>query len=54
MDTDPAGTLDFIWFKGDRIEVISSERKGEKPDPNDATIYGSDHFALVTEFEIHA
>jgi hypothetical protein len=52
MDTDPAETFDFIWFKGSGVTVHSSQRMGGRHAPDDATIYGSDHFSLVSEFEI--
>lgn len=56
MDTDPALTVDFIFFRigtsGKHIKVLSSVRLGEKPHPEDPTIYGSDHYPIVTEFEI--
>ena len=52
MDTDPPATLDFIWLKGDKVKVAKSERMGGRPDEADNTIYGSDHFPLVTDFII--
>jgi len=52
MDIDPPGTLDFIWYKGQRITVKGSYRLGDKCDPKDPTIYGSDHYPLITDFEI--
>lgn len=54
MDTDPAACLDFIFYKGKGIRPISSVRLGDKPEPKDPTIYGSDHYPIVSEFEIIA
>jgi len=51
MDTDPGGTLDFIFYKGPNVKVNSITRMGGRCDPKDPTIYGSDHFALVADFE---
>lgn len=52
MDTDPAGTFDFIFYKGNLkgVRVISCERMGASTEDHDSTIYGSDHFSLVAEF----
>jgi len=52
MDTDPPETYDFIFYKGEGIKVISSKRMGENHEPGDSTLYGSDHFPIVSEFEI--
>ena len=54
MDTDPPGIFDFIFYRGEGIKVINSKRMGENHEPLDKTIYGSDHFAIVSEFEISA
>ena len=52
MDTDPEGTFDYIFYKGPGASVITSQMLGGRHEANDPTIYGSDHFSLVTEFEI--
>jgi hypothetical protein len=61
MDTDPPLTVDFIFFRvghgkvddaKKHLNVISSQRMGEKESDTDPTIKGSDHFPIVTEFEI--
>ena len=52
MDTDPPGTLDFIWYRGRGVKVLDVQKMGDKHDLKDPTIYGSDHYPLVAEFEI--
>jgi endonuclease/exonuclease/phosphatase family metal-dependent hydrolase len=61
MDTDPALVCDFIFYrvgKGEyestdkHIKVVNSMRMGDQPDKNDPTIYGSDHFSIVSQFVI--
>ena len=52
MDTDPPGTFDYIFYKGRGINPVLSEIRGDQPSENDKTIYGSDHMAVVTEFNI--
>ena len=52
MDTDPEGTFDYIWFKGDLLNPINIKIKGDKPKSDDNTIYPSDHYGLIAEFEI--
>ena len=62
MDTDPPLTVDFIFYrvgkgvhkKEKHIEVISSQRMGGTVDPKDSTIYGSDHYSVVSNFIIKA
>lgn len=62
MDTDPAICVDFIFYRVGHgnakdvfspIKVVNSTRMGDRHLPTDPTIYGSDHFPIVTEFEIH-
>lgn len=62
MDTDPALTLDFIFFRVSKdgkedpsrhVKVISSKMMGDRRNENDPTIRGSDHFPIVSEFEIY-
>lgn len=52
MDTDPPGIFDFIFYKGEGVRVTKSNKQGGKHEPNDKTIYGSDHFSIYSEFEI--
>ncbi len=54
MDTEEPNTFDYIWVKGPGITVKNAQRMGEKASPKDATIYGSDHFSLIADFEIEA
>eukprot|EP00743_Colponemidia_sp_Colp-15_P003244 GILK01003504.1.p1 GENE.GILK01003504.1~~GILK01003504.1.p1 ORF type:complete len:263 (+),score=25.95 GILK01003504.1:157-945(+) len=51
MDTDPAGTFDYIWFKGDGAVAISALVVGDQPLPTDSTIYPSDHLGIVAELD---
>ena len=63
MDTDPPLTVDFIFYRvgkttasketDQHIKLLSSERMGDKCLPSDPTIYGSDHYPIVSEFEIY-
>jgi hypothetical protein len=61
MDTDPPLTVDFIFYRvgtdgssdpSKHIKPIISKRMAEKHHPQDPTIHGSDHFPIVTDFEI--
>ena len=61
MDPDPPCTVDYIFYRGgkiktspesSRVKLIYSKVMGDKHDPSDHTIYGSDHYPLVAEFEI--
>jgi endonuclease/exonuclease/phosphatase (EEP) superfamily protein YafD len=52
MDRDPACCLDYIFYKGLGVKAVRSDMMGGKCDQTDPTIYGSDHFPIVTEFEI--
>ncbi len=49
MDTDgdPA-CLDYIWLRGD-VTVAKAWVDANQPAPGDATMYPSDHFALVAD-----
>lgn len=51
MDLDPPASLDFIFYKGTGVKVLTCSRMGERHEPSDSTIYGSDHFPLVANFE---
>jgi endonuclease/exonuclease/phosphatase family metal-dependent hydrolase len=52
MDTDgdPA-CLDYIWVRG-AVRVDSARLCFDRPDPEDATIYPSDHLGVATWLEI--
>jgi endonuclease/exonuclease/phosphatase (EEP) superfamily protein YafD len=58
MDTDPPCTVDYIFYrlgKGmpvDSVQLKYAKVMGDSHDPADHTIYGSDHYPLVAEFEI--
>lgn len=52
MDIDPAGTFDYIWFRGDKLKVIGSKTFGEKPLLGVEGIFASDHLGITTDFEI--
>jgi len=53
MDTDPDGTFDYIWFQGDSVKPLNIKIFGDKPKPGDDTIYPSDHYGLIAEFEFN-
>lgn len=50
MDTDPDGTFDYIWYKGDHLTPRSSTTFGEKKLEDHVDIYASDHLGIVTDF----
>jgi len=52
MDTDgdPA-CLDYIWVRGG-VRVTSAQVVFDRPDPNDPTLYPSDHFGLAMHLEL--
>jgi endonuclease/exonuclease/phosphatase family metal-dependent hydrolase len=52
MDTDgDPNCLDYIWCAGD-VRVVSAKLTANQHPPEDATIYPSDHFAIVAECEL--
>ena len=62
MDRDPPLTVDFIFYRvgkdiqtdpSKHIRPTNSKRMAEKHHPGDPTIHGSDHFPIITDFEIH-
>ena len=62
MDRDPPLTVDFIFYRvgkdiqtdpSKHIKPTHSKKMAEKHHPEDPTIHGSDHFPIVTEFEIY-
>jgi endonuclease/exonuclease/phosphatase family metal-dependent hydrolase len=52
MDTDgdPA-CLDYIWVRG-AVRVESARLCFDRPDPEDTTLYPSDHFGIAARLEI--
>jgi endonuclease/exonuclease/phosphatase family metal-dependent hydrolase len=52
MDTDgPPGCLDYIWIRG-AARVGSARLAFDRPDPEDPTIYPSDHLGIAARLEI--
>jgi endonuclease/exonuclease/phosphatase family metal-dependent hydrolase len=52
MDTDgPAECLDYIWVTG-AVRVGSCRLAFDRPDPEDPTLYPSDHLGLSAQLEI--
>ena len=50
-DPDPPACYDYIFFKGENLEVINAEIAGDGPVPGDNTLYASDHKALLADFK---
>lgn len=50
QDTDPAGTFDYIWYKGPELTATSCELFGTSQLENDNTVYPSDHIGILTKF----
>ena len=54
MDTDgDPGCLDYIWVRG-TVHVVSARLVFDRPDPEDATLYPSDHLGISAQLEIGA
>ena len=52
MDTDgDPDCLDYIWVSG-AIRVVSARLVFDRPDPEDPTLYPSDHFGVAARLEI--
>lgn len=52
MDTDgDPECLDYIWVNG-TVKVIDSRLAFDRPDPEDATLYPSDHLGVSAHLEI--
>jgi endonuclease/exonuclease/phosphatase family metal-dependent hydrolase len=52
MDTDgEPECLDYIWLRG-TARATSARLVFDRPDPEDATIYPSDHFGIAAQLEI--
>ena len=50
MDTDPAGTFDYIFIRG-AVTPTSATLTGTQCLPSDSTICPSDHMGLVCDFQ---
>ncbi len=53
MDKDGDNVLDYIFIKGNYLVPKSLKLAGDKPKEGDKTIYASDHYALVGEFQFN-
>ena len=52
MDTDgEPGCLDYVWVRG-AVRVESARLVFDRPDPEDPTLYPSDHFGIATRLAI--
>ena len=51
MDMDPPGTFDYIFVKGN-CKIASCEVAAANCHPEDNTIFGSDHMAIVADLII--
>ena len=52
MDTDGApGCLDYIWLRG-AVDVASARLVFDRPHPDDATLYPSDHLGIGAHLEV--
>ncbi len=52
IDTDgEPGCLDYIWLRG-RIDAVAARLVFDRPDPEDATLYPSDHLGISVNLEI--
>jgi len=43
--------LDYIWYKGSRLVCSSCSLAADAPLNNDPTLYPSDHYGIVAEFD---
>jgi len=52
MDTDgDPECLDYIWLR-DSVRAVSARLAFDRPDPEDPTIYPSDHLGIAAELEV--
>jgi endonuclease/exonuclease/phosphatase family metal-dependent hydrolase len=52
MDTDgDPGCLDYVWVRGD-VHVVDARLAFDRPDPQDPTLYPSDHLGLAVHLEV--
>ncbi len=49
-DGDPA-CLDYIWIRG-AVRVVSARLAFDRPDPDDTTLFPSDHLGIAARLEI--
>lgn len=58
--TAPNDRVDFIFYKGEKVQPVSSEAHGQETGPNNKApnqwnnAWPSDHYAVSAEFEIKA
>lgn len=50
MDTDPAGTFDYIWIRGNQIEVKECILFGS--DKISEGVYPSDHLGILGVYNL--
>ena len=50
-DPDPAEPFDYIFFKGDSLELTHADVAANKCVPGDPTLFASDHIAIVGDFK---
>ena len=52
MDTDgDPSCLDYIWIRG-AVRVVSARLAFDRPDPDDATLYPSDHLGISAHLDV--
>jgi endonuclease/exonuclease/phosphatase family metal-dependent hydrolase len=52
MDTDgDPDCLDYIWVRG-AVRVTAARTCFDRPDPEDATLYPSDHLGIAARLEV--
>ncbi len=52
LDTDgEPGCLDYIWLRG-AVRVVSARLAFDRPHPDDATLYPSDHLGISAHLEV--
>jgi endonuclease/exonuclease/phosphatase family metal-dependent hydrolase len=59
MDPDPPCTVDYIFYKDGgcvpnanaSVKLTFAKVMGDRHAPEDNTLYGSDHFPLIADFE---
>ena len=53
MDTDPPLTTVYVWVD-DGVTVTECHLAANTPSPADATVYPSDHMAVVATIALHS
>ena len=51
-DPDPPACLDYIFFRGEGLEVTSATIGGTEEVPGKASLWASDHRNLVCDFKL--